>query len=444
MREPHRGEGEGLARTFPEKTVIIRSGAAMRCYRLSPRAQFLGLALMSLATVWSAAATGLLAVEAWQRVDGDSAMNRVAQAYETRIAALEAERDAAAAERARAEARSSAALNALAARHDAVASGLASEKALSASVEALRLRVATLAAERDRLIATAAASSSRMAELETALAAAERDRNDLSEALHRVALALDATAGARDGAVAEAMEAEGALGLLEAGVEQQRDAQSRLLAQIEDAADRSIGPLEKLFGSVGIDVEQMIEGLRRTPPGGAGGPFVPAPETLAALPPEEGERVTTLLARLERVALLREASRRIPFGRPVNGLQLSSGFGLRSDPFNGRRAMHEGVDFRGPIGTPVLAAGDGEVIEAGVERGYGRIVRIRHANGFETVYAHLNRHRVRVGDQVRRGDRIGDVGNTGRSTGPHLHYEVRYRGRPVNPSKFIEAARHVL
>jgi murein DD-endopeptidase MepM/ murein hydrolase activator NlpD len=98
----------------------------------------------------------------------------------------------------------------------------------------------------------------------------------------------------------------------------------------------------------------------------------------------------------------------------------------------------------GPIGTPILAPADGEVSYVGRQRGYGRLVKIRHENGFETVYAHLNRARVRVGQRVRRGDRIADMGNTGRSTGPHLHYEIRLNGRPLNPMKFIRAAHHVL
>lgn len=443
MPNPHGGAGEGLAGAFPEKTISVRSGATVRCFRLSTRAQVALATGACVAALWTATATGLVAVEAWQRMNGGLAIAQISNTYEARIAALEAEREALVAARARAEKQSEAALAALTARHDAVSSGLASEKALSASLESLRLRVATLAAERDSLLATAAVSSSRISELSTALDKAETDRRDLSEALHRVSVLLDATAGARDGAMAEAQEAEGALGELEAGVEQQRDIQTRLLAQIADAAERSIGPLEKVFGSVGIDVDTLLKGMRDASDG-QGGPFLPAPETIAALPPADGERLVTVLARLERIALLKQAAQRLPFGQPVTGLRKTSGFGIRRDPLNGRRALHEGVDFAGPIGTPIRAPADGTVVFSGVQRGYGRLVKIRHANGFETVYAHLSRSRVRVGDTVKRGEIVANLGNTGRSTGPHLHYEIRYNGKPINPAKFIEAARHVL
>ena len=106
--------------------------------------------------------------------------------------------------------------------------------------------------------------------------------------------------------------------------------------------------------------------------------------------------------------------------------------------------MHAGVDFASDVGTPIYSAGDGVVVFSGWQSGYGRVVKIRHAFGFETVYAHLNAARVKVGDRVARDDRIGDMGRTGRVTGSHLHYEIRLNGKPVNPMKYVEAARNVL
>lgn len=443
MRMTPEAQQTWLSRSLAEKTLTIRSGKAVRCLRFGAGAQVAIVSLITLASLWGVAATGIVAVRAWQEIDAAADMAALSQTYEARIAALEGETAAVLAQLRLTEERSTAALTALAARHDSVSSTLAAEKALSASVEHLRLRVATLTAERDALLGTTAASSARIAELEQSLAMAEADRRDLHEALSRVAVMLDATADARDGARAEAQLAEGALGKLEAGVEQQRDVQSRLLAQIEAAAASSIGPLEKLFGSVGIDVDRMLDGMRNSE-AGSGGPFIPLPDTLAAMPETEGERVVSVLSQLERVALLQEAARKMPFAKPVNGLRLTSGFGTRRDPINGRRSLHTGIDFAGPRGTPILAPADGTVVYVGTQRGYGRAVKIRHANGFETFYAHLNRATVRVGQTVRRGQKIAELGNTGRSTGPHLHYEVHYNSRPVNPLKFIEAARHVL
>ena len=105
--------------------------------------------------------------------------------------------------------------------------------------------------------------------------------------------------------------------------------------------------------------------------------------------------------------------------------------------------MHNGSDFAGPTGTPIYTTADGVVTYAGWQSGYGRLVKIQHEFGIETRYAHMSRIRVVEGQRVSRGDRIGDMGNTGRSTGTHLHYEVRIGGRPVNPMKFIKAGRDV-
>ena len=153
----------------------------------------------------------------------------------------------------------------------------------------------------------------------------------------------------------------------------------------------------------------------------------------------EGDtRVAALMDDLETVNLMRFAADRLPFGEPVFGGRRTSGFGLR------RGRMHGGLDIAGPRGTAIHSTADGVVTFSGRQRGYGIVVKIRHAFGFETVYAHLSRANVKVGQHVSRGDRIADMGSTGRSTGSHLHYEIRIDQQPVNPIKFIEAARDVL
>ena len=115
----------------------------------------------------------------------------------------------------------------------------------------------------------------------------------------------------------------------------------------------------------------------------------------------------------------------------------TSGFGIRRDPFTGKFKFHEGLDIAGPVGTPIFAPADGIVSFVGWKHGYGLVLKINHGNGIETVFAHLHRTLVNVGQKVHRGQKIALMGNTGRSTGPHLHYEVRVHGRPQNPEKFI-------
>jgi murein DD-endopeptidase MepM/ murein hydrolase activator NlpD len=131
-----------------------------------------------------------------------------------------------------------------------------------------------------------------------------------------------------------------------------------------------------------------------------------------------------------------KSARRFLMMTPINGARLSSRFGMRRHPILGYSRMHQGTDFAAPTGTPILAAGDGTVVRAGPYGGYGNYIRIRHANGYETAYAHMSRFAggMRAGVRVRQGQVIGYVGTTGASTGPHLHYEVLRRGQPLNPA----------
>ncbi len=125
-----------------------------------------------------------------------------------------------------------------------------------------------------------------------------------------------------------------------------------------------------------------------------------------------------------------------PVGWPVKGW-LTSSFGMRRDPFNGRRKMHEGLDIAARTGTSVVATADGIVSSVKTEPGYGKVVIVDHGYGYRTIYGHNSRYYVNVGQRVRRGERIAAVGNTGRSTGSHVHYEIRLNGVPVNPHKYL-------
>jgi murein DD-endopeptidase MepM/ murein hydrolase activator NlpD len=119
------------------------------------------------------------------------------------------------------------------------------------------------------------------------------------------------------------------------------------------------------------------------------------------------------------------------------GFKLSSGFGMRNDPFTGTIGRHDGLDFTSNIGAPILATADGVVSRSGWDGTYGNLVEITHAEGFMTRYAHISTLLVKEGQRVKRGDRIAEVGSTGRSTGPHLHYEVFHQGRVINPLQVL-------
>lgn len=180
--------------------------------------------------------------------------------------------------------------------------------------------------------------------------------------------------------------------------------------------------------------------LSRQTQAAMGGPF----EAILGGDDDIDPRFERLGLSLSRMAVLERALDGIPQVVPASVENITSGFGFRRDPFNGRGAMHAGIDFKGAMGSPIFAAADGRVTFAGRKSGYGNAIEITHGNGMLTRYAHLSRIGVKVGQQVAAGATIGGLGNTGRSTGPHLHFEVRINDRAINPRPFLEAAPDVL
>jgi hypothetical protein len=186
-----------------------------------------------------------------------------------------------------------------------------------------------------------------------------------------------------------------------------------------------------------LGVEPRVADLPPASEFGLGGPFVPvgAQHTDADPFTSRIERIELAVAQITQLGTL---VRQLPIRHPIaESTPISSRFGPRRDPFTGRSAMHQGIDFRAGRGTPVLAPGAGTIRKAGRQGGYGRMVVIDHGNGLTTRFGHLHKISVSAGDEVKPGDKIGTVGSTGRSTGPHLHYEVRRDGKARNPISFL-------
>lgn len=204
-------------------------------------------------------------------------------------------------------------------------------------------------------------------------------------------------------------------------------------------ADRKSAAAEAALRRLGLNPDRMLATLEDR--GAMGGPLI------AFLPPTEqafDPRFRRLGASLARMDALQRGLQGVPQVIPAAGARISSGFGYRSDPFVGAPAFHAGLDFKGPTGAPIYAAARGRIAFVGRRPGYGNCVEIDHGNGLRTRYAHMSAFRARAGQPVNAGQMIGAVGSTGRSTGPHLHFEVRLHGRPVNPRPFLEVAPHVL
>jgi len=202
-------------------------------------------------------------------------------------------------------------------------------------------------------------------------------------------------------------------------------------ALTDAAAERSM-KAETALRHYGINPRTIARPL----PEGVGGPYVPVSSNPAAM-----QHLAIMLARLDT---LERTLMAVPSTLPATPVSLSSTFGVRADPFTGGAAMHTGLDIRGERGQPIYAAAAGRVVKVGPWSGYGNVVVIDHGHGFETRYGHLSGFTIREGAIVKAGQKIALMGSTGRSTGNHLHFEVRINGRAVNPRPYLEASSDVL
>jgi murein DD-endopeptidase MepM/ murein hydrolase activator NlpD len=225
------------------------------------------------------------------------------------------------------------------------------------------------------------------------------------------------------------------LGRLQASLDRVESRQMAALNAVEDGMESRVRRMRGVFSDLGLDMPQLESA---TPRAGMGGPFVPVKLSANAGAFERQlYRINITRAQVER---LNRTLALVPYRKPVIGeVEFTSGFGVRTDPFLGRPAMHTGLDFRAATGDPVRATANGKVVSSGWSGGYGRMVEIDHGNGLSTRYGHLSEINVKVGDTIKIGQVIGAVGSTGRSTGPHLHYETRIDGEAVDPQKFLRA-----
>jgi murein DD-endopeptidase MepM/ murein hydrolase activator NlpD len=211
-------------------------------------------------------------------------------------------------------------------------------------------------------------------------------------------------------------------------LEQVDEKQRHLVESLHRAATAKSATITSTLSSLGIELPDDLEAT--------GGPL---------LPPEQDRDFDSAAMALDQSLVMLDKAidklSKVPVRRPVPGNAVSSSFGNRIDPFVGTIAMHSGIDFRAEAGTPVRASATGTIVEAGYKGGYGFMVEIRHRSGLTSRYAHLSRILVKQGQAVEKNKLIGRVGTTGRSTGPHLHFEIRRNGKAVNPAKFLMAGR---
>ena len=432
-----------LSRVFPERRVYVRSDARTRYWTFSPISQA-GVAVVFSALVGWTAFTSLTFID--NAMDGRTAENRLEasqEAYEIQLSALREQQRLLEQELNRSNERGDTVTRELSEKQRLLVETAGRLHDADAELTGLRTEFETLLRQRREDEDLINALNEEVVGLRLTMAELEQGDAEMTETLATFAATMRAVIDERDRASVRAEELDIQVAELEGEIRGWENRQEHLLAQIEDATKSSLTDLNSLFTGSDVDLESILKQTQRDYTGRGGGPVdeaEPAEEAQA----DSGERVAALMNDMERMSLMRVAIDRLPFGMPTRNARRTSGFGYRRDPYRRSKRMHNGVDFAAPRGTPIYATGEGVVTFSGRQSGYGIVVKIRHAFGFETVYAHLSKSRVTVGQRVERGDRIADMGSTGRSTGSHLHYEIRIDGKPINPSKFIRADRNVL
>jgi len=430
-----------VERYFPEQRLFLKSDTETRFIRLRPVTQAVAMGVGALLLGWTILATAILLMDSISAGTSREQVQRQQALYEERLNALSADRDLRAEEAARAHDRFTLALTQVSTMQSRLLASEDRRRELETGIDViqntLRRTIKERETARDEVLALSLApgkgrtDAGRMRDAESTL-------EYMTAALGDTAIQRDAMAGA----VKKATDRTAAV------MQEKTDLLARndvIFSQLEEALTVSVEPLEKMFRDANLDPADMLSAVRKGYDG-QGGPLTPI--TLSTRgntgPSAEELRANAILKGLDEMNLYRLAAFKTPFAMPVkDAFRWTSGFGYRNDPKGAGTRMHAGTDLAGAYGTAIYATADGVVTEAGWSNGYGRMVQIKHAFGLETRYAHLSQVRVEVGQKVSRGDRIGDMGNSGRSTGTHLHYEVHLNGSPINPMTFIKAATNV-
>ena len=432
-----------LERYLPEQRLFLKSDTATRFIRLRPSTQALAVVGGTLGLAWLIVATALIMMDSISAGSSRDQSDRQQAKYEKRLNSLSEDRDLRAEDVARAQARFNTALAQVSDMQERLLASEDRRRELESGIDVIQDTLRRTIKERDA--ARGEADRVTLALNEQAGGATEMGRiRDTVATLEIMADALGNTAMERDAMLGEADDARAETAEI---AREKHDLELRgdaIFAKLEEAVTVSMEPLDKMFREAGMAPDELLDAVREGY-SGQGGPLLPITVSTSGAPLTAEElRANAILVGLDRMNLYRLAAAKAPFAMPVkDSFRWTSGFGYRKDPKGAGNRMHEGTDLAGAYGTPIYATADGVVSFASWDTGYGRLIKIKHAFGIETRYGHLSQIRVEVGQRVSRGDRIGDMGNSGRSTGTHLHYEVRLSGSAVNPMTFIKAAKNV-
>ncbi len=427
-----------LERHFPERRVFLKSDTDTRFIRLRPETQLIAFAGVSVVIAWAIVATAILLMDSIGAGNFREQAKRDQRTYEARLNALAAERDKRAEEAIAAQERFNSALGQISVMQTELLTSEIRRREMETGIDVIQNTLRRTMKEREEarreITQLAQALSGQDAAPGAGIAGGPQDAGTVGF----LTAALEDTARERDTVIENARGALLQADLMAEEIQLMKDQNDQIFRQLEEAMTISVEPLDKMFRQAGMNTDNLLAEVRRGY-SGQGGPLMPLTfSTRGAEPSGDTLRANRLLNQMDDLNLYRIAAQKAPFALPVkSAFRFTSGFGMRW----GR--MHNGTDFAASHGTPIYATADGVVTHANWQSGYGLMVKIQHEFGIETRYAHNSKLYVKKGQRVSRGDKIAAMGNTGRSTGTHLHYEVRVGGRAVNPMIYIKAAKDV-
>ncbi len=437
MSRLFRAVNASLAKFLPEQTLTLKTRVDQRELTFSPLARLLSLSGATLALGWLVVATTATISSSFESDNAQARSDSLQDAYELRLAELAAERDEFGRQTQAMQDRFTLALQQVSAQQDELIDAMTVQNEQEITLFALQRKLNGVTAERNSAQAGLDGLQAEFAASAEGTGPRESTEHELKVTVNALNAVLDETLQTRDASIeyTQALELQIAETAQRINLDAQR--RDRMITQLEEAVMISFQPLETMLKRTGLDVDSLIANVRRNYSGSGG--LSDALDEASFIGMDAPDlRLEALMRDLDTLQIYNITSSKLPLSMPVlTTFRYSSNFG----PRNGK--LHKGVDMAGPTGSPIYSTADGVVIFAGTQSGYGKVVKIQHDFGFVTVYAHQSKLRVTKGQRVSRGERIGDMGNSGRSSGPHLHYEVVKNGTAVNPMNYIKAGQNV-
>jgi murein DD-endopeptidase MepM/ murein hydrolase activator NlpD len=420
-----------LNRAFPERQIHLRTRGRIRFFRVP---QWLQVST----TVLAIAYTGWVGYSTFSYIQHDE----IVGAKNTMIADARQAYDDLLSDVTAYQRRFAELTRELEDNHNLMLSLVERNATLQRSLSTVEKRLESTESERENVAGAREVLRDKLSHLENDMRSLSTKNFSLRDNLMSVETDLQTVVRERDEAHSRNSNLQSQVTLLENRLTGLQVAQDIAVEKMTERTMAYIGSLEKVVEIAGIEVDSLLassDGIVGKV--AQGGPFIPIK------PDEAGGQLMKKLTRLDdhlgQWETLQAVMARLPLAAPLNTYYVTSSFGKRRDPLNKRWSAHYGVDFGGPMRSPVYAPAAGVVKQAGTKGRYGRFIEIDHGSGILTRYGHLNKIKVKRGDKIEFRQKIAELGSSGRSTGPHLHYEIVFNGKPKDPMRFIKAGRHV-